>query len=271
MKAWVSIFLLSLNVKAQTLYVASDVDLKSIPPQYRESLWAQQQLQKAEHRGVRDEVMNYSQMFLQNQMSANEFEKALWSWSQSGWSQEERWVLVDTLKKSNSKIENRANWICRLNPDENCASETILSHKLPAGLRHYEGLILDGKAIPSVNWDNMKISNSFYNWTFVSSKYKPIHFRGSWKELQKQNVNLEPLVLGSCDHPQAHSEIQNISNQLYYSEKCIRPSLRPAVEEKSFYEKNKKSIWWGVGLVVGAGVLSTLKGKSIVIDKPGIM
>jgi len=271
MKYYVMFLFISIVAQAQTIYVSPDVDIKTIPPAQKQNLYAQQLLQQVELRGVREEIMNYSQMFLQNQMSANEFEKALWSWSQAGWSEEERWVLIDTLKKSSVRNDYKTNWICRLDPEESCTTDTILSHKLPEALRGFEGLILDGKSIQSVSWDGIKISQSLYNWSFVSSKYKSYQFRGTWKELQKQNPVVEPLVSGSCSQPQILSELQNLSSQIYYSSDCIRPSLRPVAEEKGFYEKNKKAIWWGVGLAIGAGVASTFKGKSIVIDKPGFM
>lgn len=271
MKMTLLIISFIIKVHAQTLYVAPEVDLKSISSVYKEKLFSQQILKKEEARGVRDEIMNQCHMYLQNTLSANEFEKSLWVWSQAGWSAEERWVLVDTLKKASAKLENRQLWICRLSAEEKCATETIMTYKLPRELQDFEGLILDGKPYERVNWDGAKISSSFYNWTFVSSKYKNFQFKGTWQELQKQKPQLEAYVLGSCKHPQAHTDIQSLSADLYYGEKCIRPSILPIVEEKNFYEKNKKAIWWTLGIMAGVGLAKSLQGKSIVFDKPGFM
>lgn len=265
------ILLFSTQAWSQTLYVEPNVDIRSIPESKQEYLASKRALQIADQKGVRDEVMLYTRAFLEKKISVAEFEKALWQWSQSGWSEEERWILVDTFRKSSQDFESKSAWICRIDSSEKCNRNSFSILQLPSKLREYEGLILDGKPYHASTWDNLKISDSFYNWVFVSSKYKAISFRGTWKDLQKQQVSVDPFVQGTCDHPQAHAEIQNLESQMFYSANCIRPGLKPVVTEPSFYEKNKKSLWWAAGITLGLGLATSLQGKSIVIDKPGFM
>lgn len=271
MKKLIILSIFPLKVFSQTLYVAPEVDLKSLPSHLKNQLFAEQQMQSSSVKGVRDDLMLHSQMYLQNQVSVDEYEKRLWHWSQAGWSDEERWILIDTLKKSSQRLQNKILWFCRLQVSENCAFEDLNPLKLPATLQTYEGLILDGKPYPSITWGSLKISEAFYNWTFVSSRFPTFQFRGTWKELQQQQIPTKPLVRGTCEHPEFDIEIQNLSTQAYYNANCMKSTLPPIAAEKSFYQKNKKAIWWSVGLILGVGVVNTLNGKTLVIDKPGFM
>lgn len=259
------------SVFAQSVFLAPDVDLREIPSHLQPQLYGTQQLSQAEIRGVRDELMFYTHRFLNHEMTVDEFEKWLWSWSQSGWSDDERWILVDTLKKWDGGFQNKEIWLCRLNPSESCKPKSLDLYKLPKALREFEGLILDGKAYPFALWGGIKITDAFYQWTFVSSKYASFQFRGTWKQLQEAQITLNPLVQGTCNNPLINHDIQSLRNQVLYSLDCIKPSLPPAPRPQSFYKAHKKSIWWGVGIILGAGLITQMKGKTIVIDKPGFM
>ncbi|MFN8792410.1 MAG: hypothetical protein ACK5Y2_13230 [Bdellovibrionales bacterium] len=254
---------------AQTLYVHPSVDLRAIPEMHRPQLAAQQRLALQERVGVRDDLMGATTAFLQGLVGLQEFEKSLWHWSQSGFSDEERWILLDVFEKSSNLRPSLRTWKCRISARaQGCSLQNLETWKLPKRLQDYEGLILDGRAYPSRGWEKIEVSDTFYSWVFVSSKYPDYQFRGTWKQLQSQTFDPEPLVQGSCQNPQAHPDIQAIAHELYYGDNCRRPSLPASLSQPSFYDRHKKTIWWTVGAVVGASLLSQLSSKTIVIDKP---
>jgi len=271
MKNTLTLILLScsLPVFAQTLFVHPDVDLRAIPEASRSQLAAQQRLAQQERVGVRDDLIAITTAYLQGSVGQQEFEKSLWLWSQAGFSEEERWILLDVFEKSTTLNVSLRNWKCRISPSvKGCSQLNLEAWKLPKRLQEYEGLILDGRAYPAREWEKIQISDAFYDWVFVSSKYPEFHFRGSWKQLQSQTFEPEALVQGSCQNPKAHPDIQDMAHELYYGDNCRRPSLPASLPAPSFYDRHKKSIWWTVGAVVGVSLLSQFGSKTIVIEKP---
>lgn len=264
------LFFLNLAL-ADTVFLGKNVEPENLKLATFETLWAAKEAQTIGARPIRDDLVQRSLDFLEQRLSEVEYQKFMLHWSQSGWNQEERQILLDVLSKSSLKRPQVKDWECRLILKPDCLTDILNAEKLPSNLEDFEWLVLDGEPIPREQWSHLKISKTDHSWLFLSSKFKPVSFDGTLPELQKQSFSLANWVQGTCDSFNADPSIQNAQSRVYFSQNCSKSALPTIVEEKSFYEKYNKPIWWTIGLAVGAGLIGSMQGKKLVIQKPGFM
>lgn len=128
-----------------------------------------------------------------------------------------------------------------------------------------EDMGLDLKENYHLNIDNQAV----YNWRILSSTHQPISFRGSFQELQNQNLKSEALVQGSCDSFNHRiDDIEVISRgQVDFPEGCRRALNKPETSGMAqWYEKNKS---WAipVGIALLGAVAYQMKDKKIIFHR----
>jgi hypothetical protein len=189
--------------------------------------------------GVRPEVLNTSDDYLNTRVSKTHYYQALDKWNQLGWSNEEKDIVVDTLQKSFDDSQLKDQWLCNLKPHLYCSKKTYFSMlKWPEYLEHYDTLLFAGQSYPKHQWNSL-ILNGKNRYTFISSRYSSIEHYGEAHSFRFPDQPKEMTTL---------------------SEKPNQPS---------FYKKHKRKIWWTVGGVLIASGLFSLAGKKIVITQIG--
>ena len=253
---------------AGSLILSADMDPREIvlPSGYK--LWSQSQAEQIDNRPMRDDVLNYSTLYLENRISNSDFLNFLKSWAEKGFNFQERIILTDTLKKSNMTSTLKDQWLCRIEAERNCAKTKIFPKHLSPILQKYDWLVIDGQIFPRMAWDEISLPNESLTWIFLSSRFETYTFQGKGEELKFRNPILKNWVTGTCDNFTVHPEIQSLENNVLVNRNCLKSSLAKPLIEPSFYEKNKNSIWIAAGLVIGVGAFNSFSGKKIVLEKP---
>ncbi len=264
-------FIILLNLQicfAEALLLKADLDPKEIALPSGYKLWSQVQADNIKNRLMRDEVLNYSSLFLDRKVSNSDFIQFLASWSDSGFNEQERIVLADTLQKSNLPTAQKNLWLCRIDLERNCNKIKIFPKHLSALLQKFDWLIIDGQTYPRMSWDEISIPDESLTWIFLSSRFETYSFKGKWEELKFKNPVLADWISGHCDNFTVHPEVQSLDNNILLNRNCLKSSLVKPTPAPSFYDKNKKSIWIAAGLVIGAGAFNTFSGNKIILEKP---
>lgn len=190
--------------------------------------------------GVRPDVLNTSDDFLNARISKTLFYQALENWNRLGWSTEEKDIVVDTLQKSFDDSQMKNQWLCNLRPHLYCSKKTYFSMiKWPEYLDQYDTLIFAGQAYPRHQWNSL-IINGQNRYVFISSRYSQIEFYG-----------------------EAHS--------FKFPDQLIETNFEQEKSKiPSFYQKHKRKIWWTVGGILIVTGLFSLAGKKIVITQIGL-
>lgn len=189
--------------------------------------------------GIRPEILDTSDDYLNARVNKKHYYKALQTWNQLGWSNEEKDIVVDTLQKSFDNSDLRDQWLCNLKPNLYCSTKTYFSMiKWPEYLEKFDTLIFAGQAYPKHQWNSL-IINGQNRFIFISNRYAPLEFYG------------EPHSFKFPDQLQ----------DLTFDQK--------KVDSPSFYQKHKKKIWWTIGGVLIATGLFSLAGKKIVFTQVG--
>lgn len=189
--------------------------------------------------GIRPEVLNSSDDFLNARITKNQFYQELEKWNQLGWSKEEKEIVVDTLQKSFDDSRLKDQWLCNLKPQLYCSKKIYFSMlKWPEYLNQYDTLIFAGQTYPKHQWNSL-ILNGLNRYVFISSRYSQIEFYGD---------------AHSFIFPDQPKELIIVKDEM---------------KQPSFYQKHKKKIWWTVGGILIATGLFSLAGKKIVITQMG--
>lgn len=189
--------------------------------------------------GVRPDVLNTSDDFLNARISKTQFYQALENWNKLGWSNEEKDIVVDTIQKSFDDSSLKDQWLCNLRPHLYCSKKTYFSMlKWPEYLEQYDTLIFAGQAYPRHQWNSL-IINGQNHYIFTSSQFSQLEFYGE---------------AHSFRFPDQPSEL-------------VQTQENP--DQTSFYQKHKRKIWWTVGGILIATGLFSLAGKKIVITQIG--
>ncbi len=253
---------------AEALLLKADLDPREVvlPAGYK--LWSQVQAENIINRAMRNEVLHYSSLYLESEVSNSDYFQFLKSWSDAGFNEQERIVLMDTLQKSHMTAAQKNQWLCRIDLERNCGKIKIFPKHLSAILQKFDWLIIDGQAYPRMSWDEISIPDESLTWTFLSARFETYSFKGRWEELKFKNPALADWVTGQCDNFTVHPEVQSLDNNILINRNCLKSSLVKPKQEPSFYETNKKSIWIAAGLVLGAGAFNTFSGNKIILEKP---
>lgn len=256
------------TILAQALILKGDLDPREIRLPQGLKLWSDVEVEKINSRPMRDDIMTNSSLYLENTISQSDFAQFLRTWSEVGFNQQERVILIDTIQKSQMPVQSKNQWLCRLDSQRNCQKIKFITKHLPPILQKYDWLFVDGQAFPRVSWDEIFFSDETISWSFYSSRFETYNFKGKWEDLKLKNPNLADWVTGNCEHYSVHSEIQSLENQVMFNRNCLKPAFIVPSREVSFYDKNKKALWVAAGLVFGISAFNSYSGKKIILEKP---
>lgn len=252
----------------QSLMLKAQLDPRdtAIPDGFK--LWAQVEAQKYLEKPLRETILTNASLFLDGRVSVSDFVQLLNSWGNEGFSKQERLILIDTIEKSSLSPSEKNRWLCRLDSQRNCKRLQIFPDHLAPILQKYEFLVVDGLVYPYQTWSEIQITDDSMNWIFLSSRFETYRFNGKWTELKLKSPTLEDWVTGQCSDYLVKSEVQAFDHHVLLDRRCLKPSIPALVEEQSFLEKHKNSLWIAAGVAVGLGALGALSGQKIILEKP---
>lgn len=253
---------------AEGVLLKANLDPREITLPNGYKFWSDIQAEEINSRPMREEIMKSSSLYLEGRISHSDFLQFLKSWSDIGFSQQERIVLADTLQKSNLPSEKKSRWLCRIDAERNCARIKIFPRHLSPLLQKYDWLVIDGQAYPHASWNEINILDENMTWVFLSSRFETYTFKGKWEDLKMKNPVLNDWISGNCENFAVHHQVQGLDNNVLLDRHCMKSSLIEPQEETSFYDKNKRTIWLAAGLVLGVGAINTLTNKKIILEKP---
>jgi hypothetical protein len=253
---------------SEGLLLKSDLDPRELQMPNGYKLWSEIQAEGIKNRSIREDVMNNSSLFLENRISQSDFLQFLKNWSDLGFSEQERIILVDTLQKSMLSTTQKNQWLCRLDLERNCSRIKIFPKHLAPILQKFEWLAIDGQTYPRMSWDEISIADENLTWVFLSSRFETYTFRGKWEDLKFKSPTLNDWINGNCKEFKVRNEVQSLDNNVMLNRNCVKSSLPVADKEASFFQKHQKSLFVAAGLALLVGVTNSMNGKKIILEKP---
>lgn len=246
---------------AQTFVVGPDVDISTLKIS-GEQLISHQLLKKYTSSELRPEILKDSEGYLNQNISESAYFSSLKIWNQSGWSEVEKQIVLDTIQKSSAEKDLKTEWTCRLSDSSDCGKKERLD-RLPEYLKKYEWIVVGGTAYPKNRWDLIELSNFETRFVFISSKHKTIDIFAKPSDLKLPVLIPDPWVSGHCGQYSVSDEIQSLDSIVYFDQNCQKPTIVKIETEASFYTKHKEKIWWAT---IGVAVLGaiTMSGKKLV-------
>ena len=245
----------------QTFVIGPDVDMSTVKMK-DEQLISHQLLKKYTSMELRSEILKDSEDYLNQVISESVYFSHLKLWNQLGWSEVEKQIVLDTIHKSDAKVDLKIEWTCRLSDSLECGKKQRLDH-LPEYLKYYDWIVVGGTVYPKNRWDLIELSNFETRFVFISSKYRTIDLVAKPSELKLPVLLPETWVHGDCGLYKVSEEIQSLDSTVYFNQQCQKPTITRIESEPSFYKRHKEKIWWATFGIAVLGAV-TMSGKKLV-------
>lgn len=126
-------------------------------------------------------------------------------------------------------------------------------------------LLVDGKPFFTDSIKVIQQDDLPHRFTWISDAYLPESWVGKWQDLSSHNLNLVPIVSGSCSQSSIHSSLASHKNIFaYFEETCVQ-NLKPITStelklpvqpaQRSNHWLKSKWFWIGLGGTVTAFAL----------------
>lgn len=153
-----------------------------------------------------------------------------------------------------------------------CRLETVSTELLKARYPQMDSLIVESFAPFSLGQKLSLVAGAKYHFTLTANSQQPVHFYGTFQQLQEQTLPTKNLLNGTCELPSIQVPDFALMNEgvLYYSKDCQRLSKDlPVASTEGWWQRNKRWVYPTAAIIFAAG-LYALKDKTLVIDTSSI-
>jgi hypothetical protein len=145
-------------------------------------------------------------------------------------------------------------------------------------------LLVDGEALSEDSSALLPQGN--HQWALISNAFLPILYWGSWRNFISQIFSpgyLEPLAEGECESARILSNNYQVQTQgrIFSRTKCFEASPKTAQRALPVGthlaelpqvkpDRNQNNIWLIAGITLAAGLIYSLRDKSVSLRWPGL-